>query len=179
MRTNFPSKKIFIIMLILNILAVFSYFYLFSNIKNRSEATSVLENVLGGQASREAELKLAGISLKKTVEERALIDSYFVQEGKVGIANFVEGVENIAELAGVSLSVNSILLKKEEDLSVVENMNLGLRVEGSWSEITYFLGFLESLPYKISFSRVYIEKDEESSLWNGVFDISVLKLSNN
>ena len=179
MKTNFPSKKIFVVVLILNVVAISSYAYLFFDIKSKNEATSVLENVLNGQVSREAELRLVGDSLKETEKERALLNSYFVQKGKGGVADFVEVVEGLAGLSGVSLDVNSILLKKKEELSVVEKMNLGLEAKGSWSEIIYFLGLLETLPYKISFNRVYVEKIKDSSLWSGVFNIGVSKLSDN
>ena len=176
METNLPTKKILGVIVVLNVVVLTAYFYLFSTIKSKNESTSVLENVLGSQISRESELKLVGTSLRETEKERALINSYFVQEGKGEVAGFVEFVESIAKSAGVSLSVSSILLKKQEDFSITEKMNLGLEVEGSWTDTIYFLELLELLPYKVSFDRSYIEKIEDSSLWGSTFNISVLKL---
>jgi len=179
MKTNFPTKKILIIFLILNTIVLSAYFYLFSVIKSKNEAVSILENVLGGQVSREGELKLIGSSLGKTEEERVLIDSFFVKEGKSGVADFVEVVEEIANLSHVSLVIKSILIKKQENLSVVENINLGLGVKGSWSESVYFLKLLELIPYKVSFESVYFEKNKENLMWNVNLNIKVLKLSDN
>ena len=179
MKTNLPTKKILGTVIILNVVALTAYFYVFSFIKSKNESTSVSENVLSSQISRESELKLVGASLKRTEKERALIESYFVQEGKGEIADFVEVVESMSRLAGVSMSVSSILLKNQEEDNVVEELNLGLEVKGSWAKTVYFLEFLEALPYKLSFNRFYIEKIEDSSLWESTFNISVLKLSDN
>ncbi|MBU1557643.1 hypothetical protein KKC45_01650 [Patescibacteria group bacterium] len=178
MDSNLPTKKILGVIVILNVVALASYFYLFSDIKSKNEATSVLENILDGQIGRESELKLVGSNLKRTEKERAVIDSYFVQKGKSEVAGFVEVLESLAELAGVSLKVNSILLKKEDASDIVEEMKLELEISSYWEEANYFLGLLELLPYKITFNKAYIEKSKDSQ-WKSVFNIKVLKLSDN
>jgi len=103
---------------------------------------------------------------------------------------FIEKIEYLAKYSNLSLDVKSILLSNQNldeknNASLIENMKLNLDVKGSYSDIVYFLKFLELLPYKLYIDRVSIEKKEievmEEGLapldsWDGKFDLTILKL---
>lgn len=186
-KTLVPStKKIFMTIIVLNILAILAYSSMFLGLKKKNETHSVLMNELSGQNSRETQLRLVDNNLGETEMERRKLNSYLVHDGDSGVAEFMDDIENVSNLANISMEVNSILLKNqgyEEEKGIVEDMKLNLKAEGDWYDIIYFLRLVELMPYKISFDRVYLEKkdilSEKSSQWTALFNINVLKLSNN
>ncbi|MCG2695165.1 hypothetical protein L6261_03750 [Candidatus Parcubacteria bacterium] len=185
-KPNLSSKKILIIVLVLNLTALLVYVFLFINIKNKNENLVILKRELNNQIEVEKELDVVGSNLDGTKSERGKINSFFVGSDKESVVKFVEDVENLGDFANVSLNTKSILLKEREReeniVSVLTDMKLSLSVEGKWSDIVYFIELLKSMPYKISFSNVYLEKkgennDGQGGFWGGSFNINVLKLT--
>lgn len=175
------TKKIFFIVFLINTIALIGYVFLFDKVRGKNEEVYILSEDLNNKMIEESELKLISDNLKETITEREKINSYFVQQGKGGVAKFVEDIENISDLAGVSLKVNSIILKQEEDEKedIIEGMKLSLITKGDWNELILFLEFLSSSPYNIFIDKVYFEKiiDENSRQWEGLFNLTVFKLS--
>jgi len=179
-------KKILIIIVVLCLLSLAVYFLLLKDIQKQNEISFDLIEKLNMQTRRDAELRFIGDNLSSTQTERYKINSYFISAEESGIVDFIEMVESLGNHSGISLEVNSILLKENSSKSnppdLIEDMKLGLKIGGDWSNIIYFLEMLDLAPYKISFDKVYIEKNDDKikkdkldENWIGIINLSVLK----
>ncbi len=185
-KPTLSSKKILIIIFVLNIMALSVYIFSFINIKNNNENHYTLKRELNSQIEEEKELKIVDSNLDGTEEERKKINSFFVGDDKSSVVKFMEDIEDLGDFVNVSLKTKSISLKEIEreknSTSVLTDMKLNLNTEGEWSDTVYFIELLRLMPYKISFSNIYLEKKNEDSdgkggFWSGSFNINVLKLT--
>ena len=76
---------------------------------------------------------------------------------------------------------------KNKTASSTELFRISLKIEGSWGNAMRLLSLLETMPYKISFDGINLEKisrglssdsgkGQVASYWNGVFSFNVLKI---
>lgn len=178
------TKKLLIAVIVLNILAITGYYFMFDGLKQKNEDASVLIKNLDIKAQEEGDLKFIDENLKSTELERGQLNSYFVQGDEIGVASFIEEIEGVGDFTNTMVDVNSILIKDIDGTNgVVQDMKLSLAVEGKWQNVLYTIEMLESMPYKISFDRIFIEKDgnelEPTDIWSGILNINILKLGNN
>ena len=189
MNKSFP-KKIFLTILFLNVVALAAYTFLFLEIKKKNEFALSSLGDIKSQTTKEKKFEAVLDNLANTEGERNKLDTFFIQNNSFGVVQFIEKIEYLAKYSNLSLDVKSILfsnqnLDEKNNASLIENMKLNLDVNGSYSDIVYFLKFLELLPYKLYIDRVSIEKKEievmEEGLapldsWDGKFDLTILKL---
>ena len=189
MNKSFP-KKIFLTILFLNVIALAAYTFLFLEIKKKNEFALSSLGDIKSQTTKEKKFEAVLDNLANTEGERNKLDTFFIQNNSFGVVQFIEKIEYLAKYSNLSLDVKSILLSNQNldeknNASLIENMKLNLDVKGSYSDIVYFLKFLELLPYKLYIDRVSIEKKEievmEEGLapldsWDGKFDLTILKL---
>lgn len=176
------AKTYLVVLVILNLLVVGFYLFFLNSIKGRMLETALLREELNLEVLKEDRLKSTkGLALE-TESQRESLDRYLI--GKDSIVDFIKEVEGLGALSGVDLEVNSVGVEGFEIVDGTENktielLNLDLSTEGSWRETFYLVSLLESLPYKVSFNRLFLNKDsgfEGGSLWNGTIGLSVLKI---
>jgi len=87
----------------------------------------------------------------------AKLDSHFVADDE--IINFIETIEDLGEDSGAEIEVTSVgvgnkSVKKADQASISEFLNLDFKIEGSFAQIFHFLSMLEKLPFRIDVARV-------------------------
>ncbi len=172
-------KRILIVVLILNLLAIGLHIYLSMNVNQKINELSSSNIALKKMIEKEAILKIVSGNINNTLEERERTDSYFVGSKKGDVVNFVEKLESLVSQDDLDLEVNSIILDQNDE-NEIQKMKISLSVGGRWSDIIYFLTLLENIPYKIEFSQIGVGRDIGSlekrvSKWSASVVFNVLK----
>lgn len=182
-RKEFLVKILFAV-IIANVVVLASMIFFYSMIKKTNQDIFDLETELLSWRKKQTESSLINDNLEDTAQERYKINAYFVRGNKVGVANFIESLENMGKISGVVVDVSGLFLKdsdekKLEEMNEVGSMGLNLKITGEWGNVVHFLKLLETAPYKISFEKIYLEKNsaKDSVDWDGSFNINVMKLS--
>jgi Tfp pilus assembly protein PilO len=188
--TTFASiKKVFLFVIILNVIGFAAYGFLFWRIKVKNE--NVISLVSGAETDLKKEefLRVAKFSLEENKENVAMLDTYFVDRG--GAPNFIEQVEDLGRDAGVFLTIGLVDVEADSANKNDYKELLKLRVEasGKWQNVLTFLSMIENLPYKVSLDQFSLSVDgvrsalffgnenkETDITWKGYFEFSVLKL---
>lgn len=183
------TKEIIIVLAILNLAVFGSYFYLFAKVKRMDETVSARLIQVESEAKRDGQLRSIKSLMNDTKKEREQIINFFV--GPAGSVDFIETVEFLGRVADVNLEVQSVGIDtlKNKISSSTEPFRLSLKTEGSWSNTIHLLNLLESMPFKVSFDNISLEKISEASdpvknkekssiYWIGSFGFSVLKIKN-
>ncbi|MDD2935407.1 MAG: hypothetical protein PHX25_02945 [Candidatus Pacebacteria bacterium] len=176
--------KILLVVIIANVVVLASMIFFYSMIKKTNQDIFDLETELLSWRKIQTESSLINDNLDETAKERYKINTYLVKGDKVGVANFIENLENIGKVSGVVVDVSGLFLKDSgekntEKIIEVGSMGLNLKITGEWEKVIHFLKLLEVAPYKITFEKVYFEKNsaKDSIDWDGSFNINVVKLS--
>ncbi len=184
-------RKNIAILIILN-LAIFGlYYYLLVDIRRSNIDTSSKLAQINLETMKKEQLQSVKILMDETKIQRDKVANLFVQQdGSVG---FIEMVESLGGTTGVKLNIESVGIgvSKAKIGSSTESIQLVVKTEGAWADVMHLLSMLESLPFKVSFDSVVLNKLSEASsptpsmtakkslsYWNGSFGFSVLKIKN-
>ncbi|KKU58164.1 MAG: hypothetical protein UX81_C0025G0005 [Parcubacteria group bacterium GW2011_GWA2_47_12] len=117
--------------------------------------------------------------LYETAEKRTLADALFV--GNVDTVAFLKELEMVGVDAGVSTKVVNVAKAESiEDADAraeagLETLAIAVEASGSFSGTHRFLALLERLPRPISIRRASFARGD-NGVWNGVFELYVLKI---
>lgn len=183
------AKKIIIILSILSVIVVLSYLYLFTNIKRMDKTVSDRMAKIEYEFEKERQLQSIRNLMNDTKSEFGQIANFFIQPA--GSVEFIELVESLAKIAGIKTEIESvgIDIAKNKTSSSTESFRVSLKTEGSWANSMHLLGLLESVPYKLAFDSINLQKMEDgngssvnkeknSAYWTGNFIFRVLKIKN-
>jgi hypothetical protein len=145
-------------------------------INGRNNEALSLKEELDFEIIKEERLRSVKEIVVDVAPQRDEIDSYFV--GKDSIVSFIKIVEDLGNLSGVSLEIDSVGVSGLEigdgvNSEILEQLNLDFTTQGSWQNTFHLIALLESLPYKVSFEELSLEEKVDS--WNGVFGLKVVK----
>jgi len=176
------TKNIIIVLIIVNLFLIWIYWFVSQKVSENTKRISDLSEELDLQLTREKQLKSFNDIVGDTTADRNKLDSYFVSPE--GIVTFIEEIEGLALLAGLSVDIASVdvdeYFDSDKKSEIIESLNLGINTFGNWSDNFYFLNLLEGMPLNISVTRLNfdIRKNVVSKTldWQGVIGLSVLKL---
>ncbi len=154
------------------------YWVAYSSLLSTNASVISTEVSLNDATANKDKLK----ALKKTISDSSSdiqrLDGMFLD--KDGVASFLQQVESLADLSGVTHSLSpdiqqdGTLATRQKEL-----LKISLNTTGSWVGTYRFLNLLENLPYKIAFSNVSIQSGEGDkvggSVWTGSFQFTVVK----
>lgn len=112
--------------------------------------------------------------LVETTRDRERLESYFI--GPDDIAPILETIEGYGRQAGVVVGFDDV---RVQEVGFDEVLQLTIAAEGRFSDLFYFYSILEVLPLKVSFDRVFMEKDMREDdrfvedKWGGSFVATV------
>jgi len=183
------TKKITLALAALNLAAYGACFYLFVEIKNIDKVVSDRFIQIESEVKRNESVRSVKNLMNDTKKEREQITQLFIQPN--GTVDFIETVESLGRMAGVKLEIESVGVEalKNKTASSTESFRISLKIEGSWGNAMHLLSLLETMPHKISFDGINLEKisrglssdsgkGQAASYWNGVFSFNVLKIKN-
>ncbi|MFA6094824.1 MAG: hypothetical protein WC757_02975 [Candidatus Paceibacterota bacterium] len=155
---NYRSKIIFYISIVCVLASVTVCVGLLKIIEKKSTHIATLTTDLRSENGREQRLRSMRALLADTAGDRAAIENYLV--GSEATADFVTTLEQYAALGGLDVETNLVDIDNanQKENSSFELLKISMKTEGSWVNNMLFLARLETLPYKIDFTRVLIEK---------------------
>lgn len=174
MRKKFIYKRIIAGVLVLAA-GVGLVAYLLVMIQRRDAEASSLAADIQAQTIRETRLRSLKRTIAGTDQIRGSLDRYLVSAD--GVVGFIEDIENLGSVSGVSLEISSVGLKPMEGREDFEWLTLAISMSGSWSETTNALALIESLPYRVLIDDFSIIRGdaENRSLWSERIVIRVVK----
>lgn len=177
-----PAKRAFFILLcfaIVDIAALGVYVSLFIAVKEKNERIAASEENIKAIADKDSNLRSVKNLVLDTSETRAKINTFMIPQG--GEVDFLEEIEALGRIAGVSLEVVSVenedgVIESAADL---DSFRLHLEATGGWNSVYRFLRLLEELPVRsvISQARMeYIEGEKGiGSYWRAEVHFRALK----
>lgn len=185
--------KFFFTTLLINILVAGAYSYAFVKIGQENQRVSDLSASVKSLTEQKENLSLIKKTLSDTASMRGQLDGYFVP--KDGVVQFLNSVESLGNKNNLDVKILSVTADPA-DLSpdLFESVKASVEVSGTWSDVYRFASLAELLPFKISASRVDLEKISgetkssvsatsagskkpatAASFWKGTLDLNVLK----
>lgn len=118
--------------------------------------------------------KLAMIrsTAEKYSEQIQALRNFFVQKGDE--VEFIKKIEETARSASVEFEIVSIDTKLNQENSFKEDINVKLKVNGSWINSIYFISQLDKMPFGVSIEKVSLNTDA-SGTWSGLIDFVVFR----
>ncbi|MEK7535533.1 MAG: hypothetical protein AAB590_00770 [Patescibacteria group bacterium] len=159
-------KKNIITLSIINLLALGIWIGLFGYTHGQASKLGADYLALAEENEKEVYVTATSRDLRETENEQAELESLFVHVG--GEAAFLEQVENLGSLAGVSLKVFTFE-KRDKSLRVV------LEGSGSFYANYYYLKLLETMPFYVTIDKSMFTKEStgEGSIWKGRHDFTL------
>jgi Tfp pilus assembly protein PilO len=177
----FSTKKILLLLILINIVLIGLNYLLFSKIERRNQEISKLTQEQEVYSKKTNLLKLTDTGKDDINAAVQQINSYFLT--KDDVVPFIEKVETEARAHAISLIINSV--GDQTTQGKKETISFRLAAEGSWNDIMYFIFYLEHLPYQISLGDVSLSSDGpaipskedkiKSPVWKAQIGLTVLK----
>lgn len=178
MKKNTQKINIVLVFAItLNLILVGLYVFAVNGIKKKSEETSATSAKLKDYLSKEGKLDKIKTAIKDTSDDRAKLESYFVNIDDIPI--FTKKIESLSKASGVdSIIINS--LSQKGDI-----LMLNFTTKGKFENILYLVQLLKNIPFKIDIKKSYITKIKnntsvvDKNRWQGLFSIEIIGFLNN
>ena len=102
------------------------------------------------------------------------VRSFFIKEGEE--ANFIETIELEANKSGIKFDISEINIQNNENQSLKENVDVNIKLEGSWKSVMTFIDSLEKMPFG---TYVYdVSLDKGNNVWSGTVNFLVFREKN-
>jgi len=167
------AKRILIIGVLINLGLVFFVGAATYIINIKSNYVESIKKDIWINEEKTKKLEVVKRLIEEMKEDLDTLDSYFTNEDEVVL--FIEDIENMGAKSGVSLSLRSVNVDKENGGSLY----VSLIASGSWESVYHFLNLLELFPANIHIDKVSFTKKErsDSGIWVGDFSLSLLSFS--
>jgi hypothetical protein len=151
------------------------YLTLFTIIKNKNNQISALQNQVDMEVRKDQRLHSVKLLMTDLNKELEMIDAHFVSDN--GVVDFLESLEALGSVSGASVSVNSVSVNKDKDVSLpYELLKLEFVARGSWVAVVQLISLLDAFPLGITIERMQLERIPNSNSWQINTSFNVLKL---
>lgn len=186
MNFNFSTKKLLIILAILDVLAIAGYAYGFNLLVMRNGQVVEATLEVASFSLKNETLSSLQIAMKNAEQGMKEIDEYYIAPD--GAVDFISIIESIAKNRGLTILVDSVetadIDKNTKDFQ--EHLVMRIQIEGPWAGVTQFLQLIENLPYNVYVTQGDLVKLDSAGTqnvinrpgirWRGEFEIMALKL---
>ena len=146
MKYNFPKMPL-LISIVLFIFSLFVFFSLYTKIKNNTIESDKMFSEWKIEDNKREGIKLLDRSMKNMEDDIKLLDTHFAKSSDV--VPFLDTIESLATKTGSSAEVLSVNIPIDSDI-----LEVGIRVDGSFSSLYKFITLLENSPYEIKFDAI-------------------------
>jgi Tfp pilus assembly protein PilO len=108
--------------------------------------------------------------LDETKTERESLFTRFVSEEEV--IDFLALIESLGKEQNLELATKSLNVSPINEH--FESLDIGLEIEGTYSQVMTMLSMLEELPYQVTILNVQLQQNDDKT-WSGMFGINVTK----
>ena len=170
MKRNQKFIAFIIALIILNLLGIGGWIYAFSYLNHsKSEAMEIYKQ-LAVTEKRIKDIKLFEDLLTSLSDEKKKIDSVFLDQQD--FIRIIEDLEKLASTTDTIVELEGINFSTPSDQD--NQLQLQLKVTGSFKDVFHYLVLLEHLPYQASFEKAQIQKQTGKSKWDAHFNIKIL-----
>lgn len=167
------------ILVLINAIAMFSYFYLFGVVKDKNQRFSVASIEIETEELRNEEMSSLRNIVRSTQDERVSLDTHFIDSNK--IVHLLDMIEGLGESSGTELEIVSVDLISNivnEKTNSRDVLRLAIRADGTFVNVFKLLLLLENTPLEFDFTQVYFSKPrstvEGANLdWQGNFSMNL------
>lgn len=171
MKNWIPKKSLVIVSSIFSV--TFFLFYAISSAYVFWQIDKI-ENYYSDTESRSGREERARFirSFSETNKEQInAIRSFFIKEGEE--ADFIETIEASASSSGVKFDIAQINIQDNDKQTLKENVEVNMKIEGSWASVMTFINSLEKMPFG---TYVYdLSLDKANGVWSGNVNFLVFR----
>jgi hypothetical protein len=166
-----PSKqtqKLIAVFFFVNVVFACLYGVLFFSIRQKNAQTTEIYSSLYKKESEKGTLESTAKSLADTVEQRKILDSYFVTPMQA--VSFIEKVEKLGGYSNTQMVLSSVTPPKKQG----EGLLLGWSASGRFEDIYRLFALIEKMPYRMSVQTAIISKagtENNPERWTGSFSV--------
>lgn len=162
------NKQIFILSIVVLLITVGGYYFFFSIIENKNKNISFLSQEIDTYAQNESVRTQSNKVAEEQKDKIEKIDLYLLHKNEV--VPFIETVEGAGKKTGAVVKIGTVNVGSDSVLAI------RLEARGSWNNINRFLSYLENLPYKISLSKVDLNRASSVSQFYANSEVGVNKI---
>jgi Tfp pilus assembly protein PilO len=176
-KTN--TRPLLMLFIILALIGAGLWYFLFSSIRSHVEAAANFNSETQDKlaaANRDESLKAFLADSTSTI---ALLSQSIVSSD--GTVSFIDNVEGLARGMDLGIAVSSVSTSGiSASSTALQDLDLSLSVQGSWSACYQFLSALETLPNDISITSVNLSQSTfaaggvKTGSWNETIALSAL-----
>lgn len=171
----------FLIFSVIALIAVALLFVFFMRIiKNKNQHISVAATALEEKMKEKEDAILNASKVAEIKSIQDLIDSHFVDPDKID--TFVNYLEGIGSTTGSNVVIGGINVPQD----VKNTIAFKVSVTGSFQSVMKTINFIDNIPYQVSITQVYLNKETKSlvaeknpkpSGWQADISFNVLSLN--
>jgi len=165
---KFHSKTILILIILCDIVALVSYYFLFQHIEVQTKTASSLINTIDLGTQKNSQLSSLRTIVRETEGKRQQLVTFLLPNDSE--ISFIGQIESLAKSSGLDVKTNSVS-SLAGDTSATKTFEMQVGTTGNWSNTMYFLDQIENLPYNILISNFSVS--EQGKTWTATFDIGV------
>jgi hypothetical protein len=153
---NKKTNLILSLSIITAIVVATVFILFFKVIKNKNEHTSAVLTTLETKINKKANIKMLEKKIAELEATRARIDSYFVDSEQID--SFISYLENLGTTAGTVLEVKTVEISPNKKNTILGKVS----AQGTFASVMKTITLLESIPYQIEVTSVYLNKDTQT-----------------
>ncbi len=154
-----------ILILLINILAIVSWFYFLSILKNQNQSMQDIKYKIQSAVQKINAVKLSESLLENEAENKTKIDSVFLDDQTV--VKLIDEVDSLKVKTGADIKIGAI------DFNISNKPHLQLKAGGTFSQIYQSIVLLENMPYMFDFNNVSLNFNSEQKSWSADIDITI------
>ena len=172
MNNLIPKNKSVTFVIVIISLSVILYFVgLFIVLEIKKEIENSYYNT-ESKSSKEEKIRIIKNITETNKEPIQTLRNYFIQ--KSDEVEFIEQIEKLARVSGVKFDIISIDIKINQSDSFKENVDVKMKLEGSWQNIIYFVDKLEKMPFGVSIENMNLDTSTSGN-WLGFIEFILFR----
>lgn len=138
-------------------LSIVVYIVLYKNINLNNQLSEKAASDAKIEATKRQEIKTLDRSLKSTADERAMLDTHFVQSSDV--VPLLDSIEKIGPMVKAKAAVTQVDISQDK-----QNLTVGVTVEGTFDSQYRFLTLLENSVYPLEIVSMDMQKTNDGTI---------------
>lgn len=97
---------------------------------------------------------------------------FFIQKGDE--VKFIEKIEEVARSSSIKFEITSIDVKTNQEKSFKEDVDVKMKIEGSWRNTVYFIDRLNKIPFGVSIEEINLDANTPGN-WSGFVEFIIFR----
>ena len=172
MNNLIPQNKFVTFAIVIASLSIILYFVgLFVVLGEKKEIENSYYDI-ESKSSEEERIRIVKYIAETNKEPIQTLQDYFIQKGDE--VKFIEQIEKVARVSGIKFDIISIDIKANQANSFKENVNIKMKLEGSWRNIIYFIDKLEKMPFGVLIEGMSLDTSTSNN-WFGFIEFIIFR----